>query len=309
MLLLLLLLSLRCSNSFKSWIHHSSLSITSLSSLSSLSSVRDFEQRYSKHVSLGIVNLVVLLSIHDKALAAEVPTTTLDLMSDEIMISVDPQANIGIGLNELKEIGNRIVVTSIKDSAPLTVISTIKPGYILVALENKLVEGFFTKDAIGKAIKNAKKTSITMVFRDPNKFFDLLNTTSLSSPSLNEITTRIYTTNSNHVLRVQRMDVPTTTNKVSAKYGDVVEVLYQARKLDGTVVEEADNKNFFVLGSFASTNKPALSSSPGFVLAMKGMVPGEKRRVTCPPPLLTKALQYAEDIVFVVTLLSLNGQK
>lgn len=121
------------------------------------------------------------------------------------------------------------------------------------------------------------------------------------------------------MLRVQRLEVPSTVGEKSASYGDVVDIIYEVKTTDGTVIEstgdktDISNRQFLVLGSFSSQNKENLLSSPGVTIAMKGMVPGERRRIWCPSRLLqSKALKEQEqdkELIFDITLVSLNGHR
>jgi len=324
-------------------------------SLLSLTSLKEFEENYLMRNGFSVVMTTIMLTIPQRnAVAAEITSTSslvvasdeiigkidpqsnlgsLVVASDEIIVKIDPQSNLGLGLIEMKD-SDRIIVSSIKDNAPNEIINNIKPGFILTSVEDKVIEGTsFTKESIARAIRNTKKDSISLTFRDPNKFFILLNSTIPSSLSVKDISTRVSINNENSLLKVQRLRLPSRTNNTelsAARYGDVVDILYQARKIDGSIIEglseriddisdildkkELNERQFFVLGSFASLNKQnTLLSSPGLSVAMKGMLPGERRLISCPVILLQKKalsdINYDEEVVFDITLVSLNGQR
>jgi hypothetical protein len=176
-------------------------------------------------------------------IAAEITSTSSSegrtVASDEILVKIDPQSNLGLGLTEMKD-SNRIIVSSIKDTAPKDIVNNIKPGFILISVEDKVIEGTsISKESIAKAIRNTKKDSISLMFRDPNKFFILLNSTIPSSFEVKDISTRVSINDENNLLRVQRLELPSTINVElsGARYGDVVDIIYQARKVDGSIIE------------------------------------------------------------------------
>ena len=345
--LFLLLIDIIHSNSFHHQYKSSSSSIrhrlalysTSSSSPSSLScneknSIIDITKKAITISSLSL--LLSPLSLLTTAKAADITTTSITHppASDEIIIKIDPQSNLGLGLTEMKD-SDRIIVSSIKDTAPADIANNIKPGFILISVEDKVIEGTsISKESIARAIKNTNKESISLMFRDPNKFFLLLNSTIPSSLSVKDISTRVSINNENNLLRVQRLELPSrnTTGLSAARYGDVVDIIYQARKVDGDGVEsivdglseridntndminkiEMNERQFFVLGSARVNKQNSLLSSPGLSLAMKGMVPGERRIISCPVRLLQKkALSdyYDQEVIFDITLVSLNGQR
>lgn len=90
----------------------------------------------------------------------------------------------------------------------------------------------------GKAIKNVNRP-ITMVFRDPNIFLSLLNTTSVTNSSLsNDIKTRFFSKNKSSILKMKRTELPNIIEGLSpATYGDVCEIAYQIRNVNGSYIE------------------------------------------------------------------------
>lgn len=98
-------------------------------------------QAKSTVASLVAVSLILLRT--EVACASNAPFRGTSLMSDEFEVVIRG-AYLGIGLTEL-EYGDkkniRVCVQSVKENADESVISMVKPGMILVALNGLNVEG------------------------------------------------------------------------------------------------------------------------------------------------------------------------
>lgn len=141
-LIILLLLIYNCNtyNHAPKNIINERISFLSSSSKANIHNIKEYESLNSiKNQLLIVASGVLPLLLSEKCNAVD--SNTLELMSDEYSITIDPSNGLGLGLSEIKDKYNRIIVNSIKDNAPSNISNMVKKGHILVSLENKIIEG------------------------------------------------------------------------------------------------------------------------------------------------------------------------
>lgn len=244
----------------------------------------------------------------------------VDLKSDEVVVSYEG-AYLGLGLSEITYRGSvRVIVDAVKDDAPAPILSRVRRGMILVAVNGDNVEGY-RREAIATRIQASPSKSL--VFRDPALLFSLLNSTSTDAPPI--VTSSILPASKNgsrqvegmdgeQVLRVVRVERAPGLCLRSAATGDVMEVSF--RLLRGSEVLESSGPallpmgapmsqetQFFVLG----TSKAPVSSDflrPEGLLLLRGMCVGERRDIEFPG---TYSADGQAPLRLEVRLLSING--
>ena len=242
------------------------------------------------------------------------------LKSDEVAVTYEG-GYLGLGLSEVSYRGSvRVIVDAVKNDAPVPILSIVRPGMILVSVNGDNVEGY-RREAIATRIQALPSKSL--IFRDPDILFSLLNSTSADTPML--VTTSILPASKNgsrqvegmdgeQVLRVERVERAPGFGLRSAATGDVLEVSF--RLLRGKEVLESSGPallpagapmsqetQFFVLGANKHPVSTALLRPEGLLL-LRGMCVGERRDVDFPP---TYSADGKAPLHLEVRLLSING--
>jgi hypothetical protein len=132
------------------------------------------------------------------------PSYATALRSDEFDVEIRTDF-LGLILSEVK-VDDSILVTvqSIREDADSMLKQVIRPGMILIAIGDNVVEGYSGKEVVNLFKSISKPTQLT--FRDPNLFFDKLNTTKVGVSGGNIVDTTVNFA-LNETLRVQRLNV------------------------------------------------------------------------------------------------------
>lgn len=147
--------------------------------------------------------------------------------SDEFDVEIRTEF-LGLSLAEIKKDDNILVtVQSIRDDADMMIKQVIRPGMILIAIGDNVVEGYSGKEVVNLFKSISKPTQLT--FRDPVLFFDKLNTTKVYGTGVGMNTGSVgvgvrggaiidTTVNfaTNETLRVQRLNVSFMNTNVVA---------------------------------------------------------------------------------------------
>lgn len=223
--------------------------------------------------------------------AAEVENTRA-LNSDEFVVSF---SNQGLGLKLLETYYQGFPIVSVKEVSdkfkyPKELIS----GCIVVKINDDKVDGLTLK-TISEMIKRTETRPIAIKFRDPNKYFELLDSTKGAPRRV--ITSSYLPANARdpgapeQIIKVERLAMPPAENRLRpSQMLDVLEVQYAAQILDrGEVLEPIVDSSargtsaksiYYVLGQ--QNGPPGTKLPPGWDLTLQGMVVGEKRRITLP---------------------------
>lgn len=209
-----------------------------------------------------------------------------DLKSDEIE-TIFESDYLGLGLVELMyKKSRRVVVQSIKDDFDGQVSNpNLKPGMIIVAVGDKIVEQLGLSDLV--EFIRSQPRPLKIVFRDPELFFQKLNSSANVDPVISTTIRPGVGNREEETLLIQRFEVPKLCLR-PAVIGDVLELSYQIRLPDGTIVygepslasADADNNLFLVLGGKFPGALP-----PVFGVMLPGMCVGERRLVNVPASL------------------------
>jgi hypothetical protein len=237
--------------------------------------------------------------------------STRPLLSDEVKLQLTGEyLGLGLGIEAYKD-ASKVIVTSVKADAPVECKSVVRPGFVLVSVGGRSVDGMALAD-VGAAVKQAPRPT-TLVFRDPAAFMQTVQGAFAGTVAETAI-------NEDEILRVERVAESGTALKAAACIrpavaGDVCEVSYTVR-VGETVVDglpevapvgapPSDDSFYFVLGSagssaaasgrstgLAANNGNAEGRCKGRALppgwdrySMAGMCVGERRRILVPPSL------------------------
>mmetsp|Transcript_15716 Transcript_15716/g.15853 ORF Transcript_15716/g.15853 Transcript_15716/m.15853 type:complete len:321 (-) Transcript_15716:70-1032(-) len=225
---------------------------------------------------------------------------------------------LGLGLVEITyKKARRVVIQSVKTDSESVSLPQIKAGMIVVSVGGKSVEGMSLVQ-VAEIIRNQPRP-FKAVLRDPGRFFDQLDSSrsaaAIISTQVRPSTSVEYAGETLRVSRIQRPEVCTQP----ASVGDVLEITYQARLSDGTVVDGVKNMEdtnafttnvYFVLGGQSSGS----SFPPGMDMSLRGMCVGERRLITLPPSLAygstglkLKGIPKDATVLYDVRLVSRNG--
>jgi hypothetical protein len=124
-------------------------------------------------ISIGLTSLLPLHVMASNEIGTPYSSTIETLKSDEIELFIN-NVQLGLGLVE-KEYQNyiRVIINSIKAEANEDIKTLVKKGMIIVAVNDKNVEGIGLQQ-LSKYIA-ALPRPFRLVLRDPDAFFKLLN--------------------------------------------------------------------------------------------------------------------------------------
>jgi hypothetical protein len=222
------------------------------------------------------------------------------LNSDEFVVSFTKP---GLGLVLVETYYKGFPVVTVKDIRDRTGMpDELIPGVILVKVGNgDKVDGLPLK-TISDIIKRTSERPLKVKFRDPSKYFQLLDST--QGPPRKVITTSYLPANTRdegapeQIIKVERLVMPPPELRVRpAQYLDVLEVQYATQVLvagagvgvDTPLVDSSATRSapgtsaksiYYILGQ--QNGPPGTRLPPGWDLTLMGMVVGEKRRITLP---------------------------
>lgn len=218
------------------------------------------------------------------------------LFSDEFVLTFEGDS-LGLGLTETFYKGFPVVtVTSIKDPVLLiTEGSPLRVGAVVIAVGDENTNGIALKDITAKV--GAAGRPVTLKFRDPSRYFELLDSC-IGSPK-RVITTSYLPANTRDVgapeqiIKIERLAMPPAEDRRrSSQYLDVMEIQYVAQLPDSDEIVDSSavrappgtsaGSIYYILGQ---QNGPPGKFPKGWDLTLRGMVVGEKRRVTLPSTL------------------------
>lgn len=220
---------------------------------------------------------------------------TNNLPSDEYMVRISEKSKLGIGLLEVNyQKYLRVVVNSVKDDAVGAIKQNVLKDDLIVKINDQNTEGI-SKDEVNKILKETD-APYSLVFRRPNKFYSLLDS-SVNGNLMSHINTVVApaTTNSKKQLLDIKRVLTGDSCSSSAKRGDIIEVVVTK---DSEVSNDDAKSEFYVLGDQES------DLPPGLQLGLYGMCPREIRSVQVPPSLL--GTEDVSNQVYNVKLISLS---
>ncbi len=220
---------------------------------------------------------------------------TNNLPSDEYMVRISEKSKLGIGLLEVNyQKYLRVVVNSVKDDAVGAIKQNVLKDDIIVKINDQNTEGI-SKDEVYKILKETD-APYSLVFRRPNKFYSLLDS-SVNGNLMSHINTVVApaTTNSKKQLLDIKRILTGDSCSSSAKRGDIIEVVVTK---DSEVSNDDAKGEFYILGDQES------DLPPGLQLGLYGMCPREIRSVQVPPSLL--GTEEVSNQVYNVKLISLS---
>ncbi len=246
------------------------------------------------------------------------------LFSDEFVLNFEKES-LGLGLTETFYKGFPVVtVTSIKDPTLLQAEgSPLRVGAVVIAVGEENTSGIPLKEITEKVGKAGRP--LALKFRDPSRYFELLDSC-VGSPK-RVITTSYLPANTRDVgapeqiIRVERLAMPPAEDRRrSSQYLDVMEIQYVAQLPGGDEVVDSSAARsppgtsagsiYYILGQ---RNGPPGKFPPGWDLTLRGMVVGEKRRITLPSTLAydrvgskDKKIPPFSGVVYTVRLVSLT---
>ena len=266
------------------------------------------------------------------------------LCSDEFIISFDSQVpSLGLGLEEKSYQGFPVtVVREVRDEELARAHPELRVGAIVSSINKESVDGI-PLSKIGEIVQRSKQQSgsLSIKFRDPSRFFELLDST-IGKP-LKLITSSYLPANARdagaaeQIIYVERLELPLPeSRRRSAQYLDVMELQYVAQLAsavavttgggggdDGAKLKIVDSSAerappgtsaqsiYYVLGQ--QNGPPGFPPPPGWDLTLRGMVVGEKRRITLPYTLAyerkgdkNRKIPPFATLVYTVKLLSLT---
>ena len=271
------------------------------------------------------------------AAVLSLPKASRALFSDEVEVSLQGWDGRSLGLSLVDVVKTRsgvnsvrIVVGRVADEALPAIKSSIQQGMVLVGVNNENIEGYRREDVAVRIKASPVDKPLQLTFRDPDILFRRLNSTTSSA----DVTTSMLLppaksggrgVPSAQILRVERVERGVQNLAAVAALGDVLELSFCiSRASDGALLGASpssgqvlasgaglsDDSVFIVLGAAAGLSAvklpAALAALPSeALLLLRGMAPGELRKVTL-PPLLSGA--YGGDVELLVRLLSLNGR-
>ena len=217
------------------------------------------------------------------------------LFSDEFVLTFTGDS-LGLGLTETFYKGFPVVtVSAVTDPALASSAPELRPGAVVIGVGPDATSGIPLKDIAAKVA--AAGRPVTVKFRDPSRYFELLDST--KGPPRRIITTSYLPANTRdagtpeQVIRIERLAMPPAEERLrSSQLLDVMEIQYVAQLLDGDAIVDSSavrappgtsaGSIYYVLGQ---RNGPPGKFPPGWDLTLRGMVVGEKRRVTLPSTL------------------------
>lgn len=224
------------------------------------------------------------------------------LCSDEFVVSFKSSAPLGLGLEEKSYQGFPVtVVRNIKDADLVVQHPELRDGAILSSINKEPVDGVALKK-IAEIITAAKENgdTVDVKFRDPSRYFELLDST-VGKP-LKLVATSYLPANARdagaaeQLIYVERLELPPPEARVrSSQLLDVMEIQYVAQlaaSIPGEETRIVDSSAerappgtsaqsiYYVLGQ--QNGPPGFPPPPGWDLTLRGMVVGEKRRITLP---------------------------
>ena len=232
------------------------------------------------------------------------------LCSDEFVLRWPVTAKtLGLGLEERSYQGFPVtVVREVKDGVLKEQYPELREGAIVSAVNKQPVDGIPLKkitEVVAKARESAAADgTIEIKFRDPSRYFELLDST-VGKP-LKLITSSYLPANARDVgaaeqiIYVERLEMPPPESRTrSSQLLDVMEIQYVAQ-LASTVGAGTGGEKLKIVDSSAERAPPGTSAQsiyyilgqrngppgfpppPGWDLTIRGMVVGEKRRITLP---------------------------
>eukprot|EP01035_Chromulina_nebulosa_P019752 gene19752-25684_t len=185
-----------------------------------------------------------------------------------------------------------VKISNILDSNLTVNNPLLRVGGLVIKVNNISCEGLNIKQ-VSEVIKSTPRP-ITIKFRDPSRFFEQLESTSY--PLLKTITTQYLPKNTKYagapeqVIKVERLSIPPREERLrGSQPSDVLEIQYVGQILGKSdIVESSAEKAppgtstksiYYILGS---QNGPPGKFPIGWDLTLRGMVVGEKRRITLP---------------------------
>jgi hypothetical protein len=218
--------------------------------------------------------------------------STRPLNSDELEISFNEES-LGLTIEETIYSGFPVVVVKdIKNPYLLSTYPNLRKGAILTKIDNTTVDGLPMK-LIATTIKGAQRPFVIR-FRDPSRYLELLDST-MGLPR-RVITSSYLPANARdagaaeQIITVERLDMPPPEERTRASvYLDVMEIQYVAQVAGREDIVDSSRERappgtsggsiYYVLGQ---QNGPPGKFPQGWDITLRGMVRGEKRRVTLP---------------------------
>jgi len=265
------------------------------------------------------------------------------LCSDEFIISFDSQTpSLGLGLEEKSYQGFPVaVVREVRDEELARAHPELRIGAIVSSINKESVDGI-PLSKIGEIVQRSKQQSgsLSIKFRDPSRYFELLDST-IGKP-LRLITSSYLPANARdagaaeQIIYVERLELPPPeSRRRSAQYLDVMELQYVAQLASSVAVTTGGGGDdvaklkivdssaerappgtsaqsiYYVLGQ--QNGPPGFPPPPGWDLTLRGMVVGEKRRITLPYTLAyerkgdkNRKIPPFATLIYTVKLLSLT---
>jgi len=257
------------------------------------------------------------------------------LLSDEFEISWDAKTtqSLGLSLEEESYQGFPVtVVRAIKDTQLQEQHPELRVGAVVSSINKVPVDGVPLQKITGLvAAARASSDVITIRFRDPSRYFELLDST-VGKP-LTLISSSYLPANARdagaaeQIIYVERLELPPPEQRTrSSQLLDVMEIQYVAQ-LAATVGGEklaivdssaerappgtSAQSVYYVLGQ--RNGPPGFPPPPGWDLTIRGMVVGEKRRITLPYTLAyerkgdkNRKIPPFATLIYTVKLLSLT---
>lgn len=226
------------------------------------------------------------------------------LCTDEFVLRWPVTAKtLGLGLEERSYQGFPVtVVREVKDEVLKEQFPELREGAIVSAINKLPVDGVPLKkitEVVAKARESSAST-IEIKFRDPSRFFESLDST-VGKP-LKLITSSYLPANARdagaaeQIIYVERLEMPPPESRSrSSQLLDVMEIQYVAQlastvggeelKIVDSSAERAPpgtsaQSIYYILGQ--RNGPPGFPPPPGWDLTIRGMVVGEKRRITLP---------------------------
>lgn len=226
------------------------------------------------------------------------------LCTDEFVLRWPVTAKtLGLGLEERSYQGFPVtVVREVKDEVLKEQFPELREGAIVSAINKLPVDGVPLKkitEVVAKARESSAST-IEIKFRDPSRFFESLDST-VGKP-LKLITSSYLPANARdagaaeQIIYVERLEMPPPESRTrSSQLLDVMEIQYVAQlastvggeelKIVDSSAERAPpgtsaQSIYYILGQ--RNGPPGFPPPPGWDLTIRGMVVGEKRRITLP---------------------------
>jgi hypothetical protein len=233
------------------------------------------------------------------------------LCSDEFQYNFTEEA-LGIGLSEANYKGFPVTtVSKIVNEELLKTVPELREGAVITTVNGVSVDGQPMK-SIASSIQSAGRP-VTVRFRDPSRFFQLLDSAGEGKPQ-KIITTSYLPANARdagaaeQIVQIQRLALPPADDPArlrSTKYLDAMEIQYvcqlsETQLVDLNNLNDSYNEDSDIVDSSAARAPPGTSAKsiyyvlgqgsgpigfkppPGWDIALRGMVVGERRRIILP---------------------------